>query len=56
MTDYRFERRIVADVLAGTTRKKKLIHIITGPRQVGKTTASLQIADRWKSEVGELIY
>jgi len=51
MTDYSYERRIVAEVLAGTTRKKKLIHIITGPRQVGKTTASFQIADRWKSEV-----
>jgi hypothetical protein len=51
MTDYRYERRIVAEVLAGTTRKKKLIHIITGPRQVGKTTASFQIADRWKGEV-----
>lgn len=51
MMDYAFERKIVQDVLDGIKRKKKLIHIITGPRQVGKTTAALQIAARWPGEV-----
>ena len=45
-----FERKIVSDVMAGLERKKKLLHIITGPRQVGKTTASHQIAEKWKGE------
>lgn len=45
------ERKIVFDVLRGLARKKKLLHIITGPRQVGKTTASLQIAAKWPGEV-----
>ena len=46
-----FEREIVHEVLEGATRKKKLIHIINGPRQVGKTTAALQIAGKWDGEV-----
>ncbi len=44
---YPFERTIVFDVLQGLRRKKKHLHIITGPRQVGKTTAAQQIAARW---------
>lgn len=46
-----FEREIVAEIMAGLERKKKLLHIITGPRQVGKTTASYQIAEKWHGEV-----
>ena len=46
-----YERRIVRDILDGIARKKKLIHIITGPRQVGKTTAALQIAEKWQGDV-----
>jgi len=38
-----FERTVVAEVMAGLARKKKLLHIITGPRQVGKTTVAGQI-------------
>jgi len=49
--EHGFERKIVAEIMAGLARKKKLLHIITGPRQVGKTTASYQIADRWPGEV-----
>ena len=48
---YPFERKIVAEITAGLARKKKLLHIITGPRQVGKTTASLQIAEKWAGKV-----
>lgn len=43
-----FERAIVGDILAGLGRKKKLLHILPGPRQVGKTTAAMQIAAKWK--------
>ncbi len=48
---YPFERKIVFDIVQGLQRKKKLLHIITGPRQVGKTTAALQIAAKWSGEV-----
>lgn len=45
-----YERKIVAEILQGLQRKKKLLHIITGPRQVGKTTASQQIAKKWQGD------
>lgn len=46
-----YERQIVTEIIRGFQRKKKLLHIITGPRQVGKTTASQQIAKKWEGEV-----
>ncbi len=46
-----YERPIVTEILDGLKRKKKLLQIITGPRQVGKTTASQQIAEKWQGEV-----
>lgn len=46
-----YERPIVSEIVKGLGLKKKLLHIITGPRQVGKTTAALQIADRWTGPV-----
>lgn len=49
--NYPFERKIVSEITAGLGRKKKLLHIITGSRQVGKTTASQQIAEKWPGEV-----
>ena len=51
LEEYPFERNVVQEIIDGTKRKKKLIHIITGPRQVGKTTAALQIAARWEGQV-----
>jgi len=51
LEEYPFERNVVQEIIDGTKRKKKLIHIITGPRQVGKTTAALQIAARWEGKV-----
>jgi uncharacterized protein len=51
MKEYPFERQMVGEVLTATKMKKKLIHIITGPRQVGKTTAALQIAEKWPGKV-----
>jgi len=44
---YKYERKLVPEILQGLQRSKKLLHIITGPRQVGKTIASLQIAEKW---------
>ncbi len=46
-----YERPIVAEILRGFNRPKKLIHIMSGPRQVGKTTAAGQIAARWPGKV-----
>jgi predicted AAA+ superfamily ATPase len=46
-----YRRPLFQEVLDGTKRRKKLIHIITGPRQVGKTTTAQQIADIWPYKV-----
>lgn len=51
ISKYSYERPVVKNILQGMSRKKKLLHIITGPRQVGKTTAGLQIAEKWKGRV-----
>jgi len=48
---YAFERNIVSEILQGLNSRKKLLRIMTGPRQVGKTTAAGQVADRWPGEV-----
>jgi predicted AAA+ superfamily ATPase len=49
MQEYFYERPLVSEILTGLGRKKRLLHIITGPRQVGKTTAALQIAAKTKN-------
>ncbi len=46
MPVYKYQRPIVKKILQGLGKKKKLIHIITGPRQVGKTTAAMQVAEK----------
>ncbi len=46
-----FQRKIVQDVLSFLQSDKNLIQIITGPRQVGKTTAATQISELWEGEV-----
>lgn len=46
-----YERKVVSEIMQGLQRSKKLLHIITGPRQVGKTTAAQQIAKKWPGEV-----
>ncbi len=50
MNQYPYERTIVNQIFSGFSREKRLLHIITGPRQVGKTVASLQIAAKWQGE------
>jgi len=51
MLEYPYERPVVADIIKGMGMKKRLLHIITGPRQVGKTTAALQVAEKWRGPV-----
>jgi predicted AAA+ superfamily ATPase len=46
-----YERPVVNKVLRGIEGGKKLIYIIVGPRQVGKTTAALQIGEKWPGPV-----
>jgi len=46
-----FERAIVARVRERLARPPELIQVVTGPRQVGKTTAARQIAARWDGPV-----
>lgn len=47
----RYERRMVSDVIKFFSLPKRLIQIMVGPRQVGKTTAAAQIAEKWKGPV-----
>lgn len=51
MERYVYERPVVESVLQGLQAKKKLLQIITGPRQVGKTTSAMQIAEKWNGPV-----
>jgi len=51
IAEYTYKRPVVKKILQGMKSKKKLLHIIIGPRQVGKTTAALQIAEGWKGPV-----
>jgi predicted AAA+ superfamily ATPase len=46
-----FERGIVQAVLDGCARTPDLLQVVTGPRQVGKTTAAHQVAARWEGPV-----
>ena len=48
-----FERKMVTEILTNLSKKIPLIHIIIGPRQVGKTVAAHQIIKKWQ---GESIY
>jgi predicted AAA+ superfamily ATPase len=41
-----FHRSIVDELAAALVSKPSLLHVIVGPRQVGKTTAALQIIER----------
>jgi predicted AAA+ superfamily ATPase len=45
------QRPVVAEVLASLRKSRRLLHIVVGPRQTGKTTASLQIAEQWPGPV-----
>jgi len=51
MKEFVYERPIVERILQGFRSDKKLLQIITGPRQVGKTTSAIQIADKWEGPI-----
>ena len=51
MVHFPYERPVVKEILDGLGMKKQFIHILIGPRQVGKTTAALQIAGKWHGPV-----
>lgn len=50
-TTFPHQRPAVKDIYESICADRKFLHIITGPRQVGKTTAALQIAEKWKGPV-----
>jgi uncharacterized protein len=46
-----YELQAVSELHHALTRPKNLIQILTGPRQVGKSTAALQLQHTWDGEV-----
>jgi predicted AAA+ superfamily ATPase len=46
-----FQRLLVLELTRGLAQMPRLVHVVTGPRQVGKTTAALSVAKRWKGPV-----
>lgn len=48
MVAFAFERPVVSEIHAGLGSGKKRLHVMTGPRQAGKTTAALQVVDKWR--------
>lgn len=51
MAEYTYERPVVKKILKVFESEKKLLQILTGPRQVGKTTAAIQISEKWDGPV-----
>ena len=51
MSQANYELGIVQRILDAMSSGKKLIQILTGPRQVGKSTAAGQIGRRWQGKV-----
>jgi predicted AAA+ superfamily ATPase len=47
----KYHRPIVQQLLSRLKKSKDLLHIIVGPRQVGKTTAAQQLAALWDGPV-----
>ena len=47
----RFRRALVGQILAALRKDRPFLHMITGPRQTGKTTAAHQVAAEWPGEV-----
>jgi len=46
-----FRRALVGELTAALGKGLPFLHIITGPRQTGKTTAAKQVAEGWAGEV-----
>lgn len=48
--DFPYRRPLVREVEKALAADRPWMHVIMGPRQVGKTTAALQIAETWPGE------
>ena len=51
MKDITYEQAVVSEVLSSLNKSRRLLHILVGPRQVGKTIASIQISEKWSGPV-----
>ncbi len=47
---FAYRRPVVADLLKALAKGPQLLQIVIGPRQVGKTTAVLQVSQEWPGE------
>ena len=50
MQEFKHQRPMVAEIHKSLQRNLPFLHIIIGPRQVGKTTAAQQVAAAWGDE------
>ncbi|MBI4371311.1 MAG: ATP-binding protein [Elusimicrobia bacterium] len=50
MKEFKHRRPLVAEVLKALRQELPFLHVIMGPRQVGKTTAARQVAAAWGDE------
>jgi hypothetical protein len=46
---YSYTRDMLPTIINRIKKAPEIIHILIGPRQVGKTTAALQILNEWKN-------
>jgi uncharacterized protein len=46
-----YELHSLSELFAALTHAKNLIQILTGPRQVGKSTVAMQLMDKWEGNV-----
>ena len=46
-----YELYLVGNILRFLKREKNLLQILTGPRQVGKSSAAFQVGEKWRGEV-----
>jgi predicted AAA+ superfamily ATPase len=51
MENATYELQSLSELLAALTHVKNLIQILTGPRQVGKSTVALQLMEKWEGDV-----
>ena len=44
-----FQREYAATLAARLKEPRRLLHVVAGPRQVGKTTSSVRTGSRWRT-------
>ena len=50
LNGFKYQRPFVAQIQKALNKNLPLLHVITGPRQVGKTTAAHQVSQVWGGE------